>query len=243
MSRSHMMTVSERWSRLLLCFYPADFRDEMGDSVVEGYRDGGEEVRRGGGTLRLAAVCVRALADSLRNGVGERLRPAISWRRSGDWGRDVEHAIRRLRRAPTLVLSTMATLGVGLGVSAVVYTVVQRVLIDPMPYKDPDDLCYVWRDYGPIADLKRGMLARTDVLELQKAGGVIEQVVGLGRQSNTFSIGSESEPIEIPVMFTSPALFDLLGVPPALGRSFAADEVGPGPYAGVVPPQGLWSRR
>jgi len=237
-----MMTVSERWFRLLLRFYPADFRDEMGDALVEAYRDRAQDVLRRGGTLRLAAVCVRALADSLRNGVGERLRPAISWRRSGDWGRDVEHAIRRLRRAPTLVLSTMATLGVGLGVSAVVYTVVQRVLIDPMPYKDPDDLYYVWRDYGPIADLKRGMLAGTDVVELQKAGGVIEQVVGLGRQLNTFSIGSESERIEIPVMFTSPALFDLLGVPPALGRAFAADEVGPGTSSVMVLTHELWNR-
>jgi putative ABC transport system permease protein len=237
-----MMTVSERWFRLLLRFYPADFRDEMGDALVEAYRDRAQDVLRRGGTLRLAAVCVRALADSLRNGVGERLRPAISWRRSGDWGRDVEHAIRRLRRAPTLVLSTVATLGVGLGLSAVVYTVVQRVLIDPMPYKDPDDLYYVWRDYGPIADLKRGMLAGTDVVELQKAGGVIEQVVGLGRQLNTFSIGSESEPIEIPVMFTSPALFDLLGVPPALGRGFAAHEVGPGVSSVMVLTHELWNR-
>src|SRR5260370_30806343 len=105
MSRSHMMTVSERWFRLLLRFYPADFRDEMGDSLVEAYRDRAQDVLRRGGTLRLAAVCVRALADSLRHGVGERLRPAISWRRSRGLGPGVEHASRPLTRAPALVLS------------------------------------------------------------------------------------------------------------------------------------------
>jgi predicted permease len=237
-----LLNVSERWFRLLQRLYPADFRDETGDALVEAYRDRARDALSRGGTVQLAAVCLRALADSLRNGVGERLRPAVSWRRGGDWGRDVERATRRLRRAPTLVLSTVATLGLGLGLSAIVYTVVQRVLIDPMPYRDPDDLYYVWRDYGAIADLKRGMLAGTDMVELQKAGGVIEQAVGLGRQLQTFAIGDEAEPIEIPVMFTSPGLFDLLGVPPAFGRAFAADEVGPGASAVMVLTHELWHR-
>ena len=65
---------------------------------------------------------------------------------------------------------------------AVVYTVVHKILIEPMPYRDPDDLYFVWRDYGPIFDLKRGWLGGTDVAELQKAGGVIEDAAGLQRQ-------------------------------------------------------------
>jgi len=241
MRGDRLLDVSERWFRLLQRLYPADFRDEMGDAVVEAYRDRAREALNRGGIIRLAAVWVRALVDSLRNGPGERARPAASWRRRGNWGRDVELATRRLRRAPGFVLSTVATLGLGLGLAAVVYTVVQRVLIDPMPYRDPDDLYYVWRDYGTIADLKRGMLAGTDVVELQKAGGVIEQVVGLGRQLQTFAIGEGAEPIEIPVMFTSPGLFDLLGVSPA-GRAFAADEEGPGGSPVMVLTHELWRR-
>lgn len=242
MTGGRLLNLSERWFRLLQRLYPADFRDEMGDAVVETYRDRAREALTRGGVTGLAAVWVRVLVDSLRNGPGERARPAVSWRRTGNWGRDLERATRRLRRAPTLVLSTVATLGVGLGVSAVVYTVVQRVLIDPMPYQDPDDLYYVWRDYGPIADLKRGMLAGTDIVELQRAGGVIEQVVGLGRQLQTFAIGKEDEQIEIPVIFTSPGLFGLLGVSPAFGRAFAADEVGPGASSVMVLTHELWNR-
>ena len=116
------MHLSEGWFKLLRQLYPPDFRDEMGDALVEAYRDRARDALLRGGVLRLAAVCVRALADSLLNGLGERLRPAVSWRRSGDWGSDLERAARRLRRAPKLVLSTVATLGVGLGLSAVVYT-------------------------------------------------------------------------------------------------------------------------
>ena len=72
----------------------------------------------------------------------------------------------------------VATLSVGLGLFAVVYTVVQKILIEPMPYEDPDNLYFVWRDYGPIFDLNRGWLGGTDVAELQKAGEPIEAAGG-----------------------------------------------------------------
>ena len=79
---------------------------------------------------------LRALIDSLRNGSAEKARPAASWRRSGNWGRDIELVTRRLVRSPMFAASTIATLTVGLGMFAFVATAVQRVLIDPMPYKD-----------------------------------------------------------------------------------------------------------
>ena len=46
---------------------------------------------------------------------------------------------------------------------AVVYTAVHKILIEPMPYRDSGDLYYVWRDYGPILDLKKGAVAGTDI--------------------------------------------------------------------------------
>lgn len=79
------MKTSERWFRLLLRLYPADFRDEMGKGVVEAYRESARDALKHGGVTRLARVWAAALTDSLRNGLGERLRPAASWRRSGDW--------------------------------------------------------------------------------------------------------------------------------------------------------------
>ena len=106
MSRDGLINRSERWFRLLLRLYPADFRDEMGDAVVEAYRDRARESLSHGGVIRLAGVWVHALVSSLRNGLGERARPAAAWRRSGDWGRDMELATRRLMRAPGLVVRT-----------------------------------------------------------------------------------------------------------------------------------------
>jgi putative ABC transport system permease protein len=243
MKTDRLINVSERWFRLLLRLYPADFRDEMGHAVVEAYRDRARDAVNRGGVIRLAGLWLRAFSDSLRNGPGERARPAASWRRGGNWGRDVEMATRRLMRSPALVASMVATLTVGLGTFAVVFTVVQKILIDPMPYKDPDDLYVVWRDYGPIFDMKRGWLGGTDVAELQKkTGDIIDDAAALQRQLTTFSIREGAEPTEIFVMATSANLFELLGVQPTLGRGFAPNEGGPARPAVIVLTHELWNR-
>src|SRR5688572_28270264 len=124
MNANVLMLVSERWFRVLLRLYPADFRDEMGGAVVEAYRERAREATARGGARGLARVGVAALVESLRNGLGERVRPASSWRRSGNWGRDVELAWRRLVRAPVFVAAMVGTLTVGLGTFAVVYTAI-----------------------------------------------------------------------------------------------------------------------
>jgi len=242
MNRDRLLSVSERWFRLLLRLYPADFRDDMGDSVVETYRDRAREALARRGVIGLGGVWVHALVDTLRNGPGERAHPAVSWRRSGNWARDAEFATRRLVRAPAMVVAVVGTLTVGLGMFSVVYTVVQKILIAPMPYSDPDDLYFVWRDYRAYFDLSRGWLGGTDIAELQKTGGVVEGAAGLQRQLTTFSVREGTDPTEIAVLVTSPNLFQLLGVEPALGRGFAHTEVGPGRPAVVVLTHELWKR-
>ncbi|MGH9384486.1 MAG: ADOP family duplicated permease [Vicinamibacterales bacterium] len=240
--RHRLLDASERWFRLLLRFYPDDFRDDMGTSLVEAYRDRAREALNRGGLVSLAGVWIRALTDSLRNGPREWSRPAASWRRGGSWIRDAELATRRLLRAPALVVAMVGTITVGLGTFAVVYTVVQKILIDPMPYKDPDDVYFVWRDYRPMFDLNRGWLAGTDVAELQKAGNDIESAVGLRNGRVTFAAREGTDPTEIDMIFTSPNLFEVLGVTPLIGRGFAPHEVGPGRSAVIVLTHQLWTR-
>src|SRR5687768_6490159 len=246
MTSDRLLRVSERWFRFLLRFYPPDFRDEMGEALAEAYRDLGREAFASKGYVGLFGVWIRATRDSLRNGWGERLRPAVAWRRNGDWGRDIELMTRRLARAPAFTIAAIATLTIGLGMFAVVYGAVHKILIAPLPYRDADDLFYVWRDYGSILDLKRGLLSGPDVIELQKAvsaGGVIEEAVGMQRcECGTFALSEKSETMEIAVTMTSPNLFRLLGVEPAIGRGFAPDEVGPGRSRVIVLSHEMWTR-
>src|SRR5215472_17109236 len=243
MTHARMRHMSERWFRLLERLYPPDFRDEMGDAVVEAYMDRAQDSLENGGKVHLAALWFRALADSLRNGPAERARPAASWRRPGNWGRDVELVRRRLVRSPMFAATTIGTLTIGLGMFAVVYTAVQMILIDPMPYQDPGDLYYVWRDYGPISDLTRGALSGTDITELQQTNAVIQEAAGLQPfLGGIFALREGAEPMEIAVTRTSPNLFRLLGVTPAVGRSFAPDEAGPGRGQLIVLTHHLWKR-
>src|SRR5215211_6651111 len=96
---------TDRYFRGLLRFFPEDFRDEFGTAFVDAYRDRARVAAERGGSFGVAFIYGRAFFDALRNGVGERLRPSVMWRRSGNWGRDTELAFRRIRRAPVFTLT------------------------------------------------------------------------------------------------------------------------------------------
>ena len=241
-SSERWLSRSERVLAVLLRLYPADFRDEMGSALIETYRDRCRAALERGGTPALLRIWLRALVDSFRNGLGERLRPAIAWRRSGNWGRDAERAMRRLVRAPLFAVAMIATLTVGLGAFAMVYTFVQKVLVAPLPYERPDDLYFVWRDYTWI-QMHRGWLGGTDVVALDTSGSVIQNAVGLRRRTSTLAGSVSDEPREVALMVSGANLFRVLGVQPLLGRTFAPNESGDGRPAVVVLGYDLWQDR
>ena len=154
-------------------------------------------------------------------------------------------AVRRLVRAPAFSLSIIGTLTIGLGAFAVVFTVVDKVLIEPLPYQRPGDLYFVWRDYRAFFDLDRGWLGGPDVAALDSAGGPIAAAVGLRRDRRTLADSSagDHDPEEVAVMIATPNLFSVLGVNPVLGRGFGPDEVGPDRPGVVVLGYDLWRRR
>ena len=240
MTHGQLLRASERWFGLLLRLYPAEFREEMGSGVVEAYLGRARLALERKGTAGLAWVWLRALVDGLWNGLDERLRPATAWRRNGNWGRDLELARRRLMRSPLFLAATLGTLTVGLGAVAVVYTAVDKVLLEKMPYRQPDDLYFVWRDQSASGGLKRDWLAGPHVADLQNAQAVIESAAGLQLSSPTLSLGPDAEPQQITMMLTSPNLFGILGVAPMLGRGFTAEEVGPRRPPVLILSHALW---
>src|SRR5262245_44469663 len=208
MKSDRMMNASERWFRVLLRFYPAGFREEMGEALVETYRDRSREASKGG-SFRLSGVWLRALWDSLRNGLGERARPAASWRR------DLALMGRRLRQRPMFLAVVLATLTVGLGAFAVVYTAVDKILLEPLPYANPEDRYMVWHN-GRDSD--HWSLTGPGVLALQNAGGPIEAAAGMGIGAATLHASGTTDASRIGFLSASINIFDLLGVQPARGR-------------------------
>lgn len=116
-----------------------------------------------------------------------------------------------------------------------------KVLFAPLPYDAPDDLYFVWRDYTWVP-FPRGWLGGTDIVDLQRAGGVIESAAALRLGRETLTRGAGTQPAEIDVMLASADLFTLLGVQPLLGRTFRPGEDGPGRAPLVVLTYGLWNR-
>ena len=242
MRRQRLLMLSDRWFRSLLWLYPADFRDAMGPAILEVYRERADAALRHRGLAGWLAVSVRAFADAAWNGPAEHLRPAAIWRRAGTWGRDLTTARRRLVREPLFVAATVATLTVGLGAFAVVYTAVDKILIEPLPYRAPENLYWVFRDQSANSGLPRDAVSGPDVAELQRAGGVIEAAAAIQGASPTLSLTQDGEPMQIGLAPVSSNLFDLLGVAPALGRTFTAQEVGPDFPSVVILSHPLWTR-
>jgi len=237
--RDVVIAISKRWFRLLLRLYPPDFRDEMEDAVVETYLARAREALSRGSVIRLTRVWVSALVDSLRNGVAERMWPAASWRRYGNWGRDLELARRRLLRAPGFTAASIVTLTVGLGAFAVVLTAVDKILIEPLPYRYPDDLYMIWERAGTEhGSVTTGPAAAA----LQTVGGVIEGAAALQFTSLTLPAGTNTDAVRITGMQASSNLFDLLGVRPALGRGFRPEEDGAKAPMVIVLTDRLWKR-
>jgi len=236
-----LMRASERWYRLLLRLYPADFRDEMGKGLTETYLNRSREVVNRGGVFHLPAVWFSALCDSVRNGLGERVRPAVSWRRSGDWGRDMELVTRRFQQKPMFAVAVLTTLTVGLGIFAVVYTAVDKILIEPLPYRNPGNLYKVWAEVAYLkADQSR--LTGPQVADLQKAGGVIEDAAGFACGNGAIPSTDNRDAFHINSLGASANLFGLLGVHPAMGRGFQLDDGELGNTGPIVLSDGMWKR-
>lgn len=242
MTHERLVALSDRWFRLLLSLYPVDFRDEMGDAMLDAYRDRAIAALRRRGLTGLLAVSLRAFVDAAWNGPAEHLRPAAIWRRAGTWGRDLTMARRRLVREPLFVAATVATLTVGLAAFAVVYTAVDKILIEPLLYRSPENLYWVFRDQSAQSGLARDAVSGPDVAELQRAGGLIEAAAAIQAAAPTLAPTQDGEPMQIVLAPTSSNLFDLLGVAPALGRAFTAAEVGPDFPPVVILSHTLWTR-
>jgi len=242
MTHNRLLQLSKVWFQLLLYVYPAGFREEMGEGLVEAYRRRASIVLIRSGEAGLARLWLQALGDAVWNGLAERMRPAASWRRASAWRRDIGLARRRLFRSRLFAAATLGTLAVGLGAFAVVYTAVDKIVIERMPYRSPDNLYFVWRDQSASGGLKRDWLAGPDVADLQKAGGVIEGAVGMQLSVPTLTDRPDGEPQQTLTLTTSPNLFELLGVAPMLGRGFSANEVGPNRPDVVVLSHALWKR-
>ncbi len=145
---------------------------------------------------------------------------------------DARYAVRALARRPGFTAAAVTTLALGIGGTTAVFSVVEGVLLRPLPYRDP----------GRVVRVDAGMGVMGEVLALRGRVAAFADVEAYGA-FGALSLTGSGEPERLASAAVTPGLFPLLGVEAALGRTFLAKEDEPGSDDVVILSHGLWIRR
>jgi putative ABC transport system permease protein len=136
--------------------------------------------------------------------------------------RETNYAARVLRRSPGVTLLSLLTMGVGIGASAILFALIDGIVLSPLPYPEPDRLVRIF-DTNLTAGVERAGAASGNIDDWRERAGAFEGVAGYFVMGRTASFGQDAD-----VLITAQVsrdFFDVLRVPPAIGRVFTEDEV------------------
>ena len=154
--------------------------------------------------------------------------------------KEIRNGFRSLSKRPGLTAVALVTLALGIGVNTAIFSAVDSVLLRPLPFKDPDRLMAVW-EHTPHLGIARNEFAPANYFDLRAQNSVFEGVGAFGQLSSNFT--GEGEPEQLEGQLVTANVFPILGVAPALGRTFAADEDQKGREFVAVLSHSLWQRR
>jgi putative ABC transport system permease protein len=200
--------VNRRALRILLHFYPRGFREQYGRDLADLYRD--EYASRGPVGFWLSVA-----GDAVWNGTAARLSSVAQ---------DIRYGARGLRKSPGFTLVILLTLALGIGANTAIFSVIDGVLLRPLPYPGGERIVHLRQNIGK-SDLNAGFspLEVADYrAQASSLRGVVEQ------HSMYFTLLGRGEPLRVQTGVVSWQFFDVLGVRPILGRGFAADDERPG---------------
>ena len=223
--------------RVLLRAYPRGFRERFGPAMEQALRDryrAAAALGRGA----VAALAGRTLADVAGNAIAlrmpERERTKMNWQ---SLAMDARYACRMFARNPMFTLLAVAALTLGIGANTAIFTIVNGVLVRPLPYEAPDRLVMVWST-NAVEHRERDVVAPLDFLDYRKASAFADM-----QAAYSFVVGaalaSPAGADQILVSVVTPGMFEMLGRRPLLGRTFTSDDV----QTAIVVGHGFWQRR
>ena len=154
---------------------------------------------------------------------------------------DIRLAFRSLSRSPSFTAVALLTMAISIGATAAIFSVVHGILLDPLPYADPDRLAIVWQT-DAHNDSWSEAASGPDYRDWKRETRTFERL-GATTPRELNLLPSDGAPLRIDAMAISHDFFDVLGVRPALGRTFSAEEdVVGGPAAAILSHE-LWQER
>ena len=253
-SSGRLMRFALRLYRRFLIAYPRSFRAVYGDEMAGLFQDRGLRAFGKRGKSGFVLFWLRALLDILANAALERAsvlqrrnrrpEPRLNSKR-GDpmllnlW-KDVLFAVRTARQQPGFAAIAIITLTLGIGVATTIFTVVDGVLLRPLPYPEHDRLAAV---LSTTAQAPSGSsIAPPFLRDLEERCRLFEVLAGYSPSWGLNLTGS-GDPAQIDAAFVSPRLFEILGARPLAGRLFSPEEYGPGGMPAAVVTRTFWEQR
>ena len=151
---------------------------------------------------------------------------------------DLRYALRMMVRAPGFTAVLVITLALGIGASTTIFSVVNSVLLRPLPYKDPDRLVRVYTAFLGKMQLHEFWVSHPEYVDLKRDCKTCENVGAFAR--GTIAISGGDRPVRVDAAWGTHTLLDTLGVKPILGRNFNASEDKPGDPTVLVLGYNVW---
>jgi predicted permease len=151
---------------------------------------------------------------------------------------DVRYALRQLRKSPGFTLVAVLMLALGIGANTAIFSMLNAVLLRPLPYKEADRLVMVW-EQNPHRGWFENIVSAANFLDWKKQNQVFEDMAAF--ESNFFNLSGGSKPEEIAGERVTTNLFSVLGVRPLRGRLFLPEEEKRGTST-VIVSYGLWQQ-
>jgi putative ABC transport system permease protein len=157
---------------------------------------------------------------------------------------DFRHGLRLLARAPGFAAVAIGALAIGIGANTAIFSVVNTLLIRELPFEDPERLAIVWEHNIP-RDKRNNVVSPGNFIhwrEMQQSFEDLAAASGTLGLNFTVTLTGNGDPEEVPVQLVSASFFSILGVRPALGRSFTTEEEKPQTRVAIIGER-LWRRR
>jgi putative ABC transport system permease protein len=155
--------------------------------------------------------------------------------------KDIRYGLRTLAKNPGFTIVAVLTLALGIGANTAIFSVVENVLLRPLPYPQPGNLVQIWNTYPP--QVPRAALSPGDYADWRQQNASFSEMGCYAHISQGFNLTGEGEPQRVLGSYASAGLFPLLGIRLAAGRYFIAEEDRAGSSPVVILSHHLWQSR